>query len=549
MIKQTRDIPSARNSLKIIALSLFLFVLANALLLGLLYFYYKAEHNRIVAIIKEREIGNITMQHSIITNSLYFIINDLIFLSQQNELESVNDPGKADALEAMKREYLAISRTRHLYDQIRFINMQGKELIRINYNEGTPAIVPSNALQNKSARYYFRQTAVLQQGEVFLSPLDLNIEHGKVERPLKPVIRLGAPCFDREGKKLGIVVFNYLAENLLRRLQAAGKNYPSRKLLINSQGYWLLGPKPELEWGFMFADRKNDTIGKLYPKVWEAVRREAHGQVATPDGLFTFSRIYPPNEVARSAFAWKNANAEGNSSQHRIHGEGKRDYYWTVISYIPQPAYLDPTRSLKTNFQLVVAVMLLVSGPVAWMLASSIVNKRAYQAKLMYMAQYDALTGLPNRTLFFDRLQMAIQYARRYNQKFGLLYIDLDKFKAVNDSMGHPAGDELLVQVAQVLENAIRKSDTVARLGGDEFAVVLNQVNTSADLKAIAQKINKSLQVPFYLASGTVRIGASIGCALFPDHAEDAAGLIKVADEAMYTSKKLEEPVCVVSDC
>ncbi len=167
------------------------------------------------------------------------------------------------------------------------------------------------------------------------------------------------------------------------------------------------------------------------------------------------------------------------------------------------------------------------------------ITKRKEAEELMeHKAHHDALTDLPNRLLFRDRLHSALSIARRYQRQTGLLYIDLDLFKHVNDTLGHAAGDALLIEAAHRLTAAIRDSDTVARLGGDEFAVVLPEINGLLEAEEVAQRIVHSMRQPFHLKEGTGQISASIGMAVFPDHGVDAEALQKHADMALYAVKK-----------
>ncbi len=155
-----------------------------------------------------------------------------------------------------------------------------------------------------------------------------------------------------------------------------------------------------------------------------------------------------------------------------------------------------------------------------------------------HMAYYDGLTNLPNRQLFHDRLNQALSHAQRYDQKVALMFIDLDDFKKVNDTMGHDMGDLLLQSVARRLEYCLRKSDTVARLGGDEFTCILPNIEKAEDVKIVAQKIVRALTTPFQLNGQEIQISGSVGASLFPDDTEDSELLIKNADMAMFQAKK-----------
>ncbi|MCH9006662.1 EAL domain-containing protein [candidate division KSB1 bacterium] len=154
-----------------------------------------------------------------------------------------------------------------------------------------------------------------------------------------------------------------------------------------------------------------------------------------------------------------------------------------------------------------------------------------------HLAYHDFLTGLPNRLLFHDRLKQALSQAQRFGHKVALLFLDLDGFKRINDTLGHTIGDRLLRAVAQRLENGIRDSDTVARLGGDEFTIILFGIHEAKDAARVARKILRIMSAPFRVEEHELFVTASIGVSMFPDHGRDVETLIKRADIAMYRAK------------
>ncbi|PMR73670.1 sensor domain-containing diguanylate cyclase [Billgrantia endophytica] len=166
-----------------------------------------------------------------------------------------------------------------------------------------------------------------------------------------------------------------------------------------------------------------------------------------------------------------------------------------------------------------------------------ITARKDLEARLSHDALHDALTGLPNRVMFQDRLAQALVSARRHERLTAVLFIDLDGFKAVNDSRGHAAGDALLQQVARRLADCIRAEDTVSRIGGDEFGIVLATVAKEEDCEVVASNIIDALSMPFDLDGVPVHISASVGAALFPVHGNDMAALVAHADTAMYSAK------------
>jgi diguanylate cyclase (GGDEF)-like protein/PAS domain S-box-containing protein len=170
---------------------------------------------------------------------------------------------------------------------------------------------------------------------------------------------------------------------------------------------------------------------------------------------------------------------------------------------------------------------------------TDITAQKVAEEELRYLASYDSLTGLPNRTLLMDRIQHGIDQAKRAKKSLALCFIDLDKFKQVNDSLGHDVGDQLLQEVAKRLRTTLRETDTIARLGGDEFVVLLESYKNDDNISHVARKMLQSIGEPMQLGSHTVSVSPSIGIAVYPDDALDANSLLKHADVAMYHAKDL----------
>lgn len=165
------------------------------------------------------------------------------------------------------------------------------------------------------------------------------------------------------------------------------------------------------------------------------------------------------------------------------------------------------------------------------------IERKHAEKRLSYLAQHDPLTGLANRILFRDRLLQALARSRRTNQQLGVMLLDLDRFKTVNDTLGHECGDLLLKEAAQRLLTCVREVDTVSRLGGDEFTLLVEGIAGPHDLAVIAQRILFSIAQPFLIHGNTVGVGVSVGITLFPADDQDMDELLKHADAAMYRVK------------
>lgn len=163
--------------------------------------------------------------------------------------------------------------------------------------------------------------------------------------------------------------------------------------------------------------------------------------------------------------------------------------------------------------------------------------RKELEAKIHYQAHHDILTGLPNRILLDDRIRQAVLYAERNKSKMGIMYIDLDRFKRINDSLGHHIGDKLLQAAAERLNKSVRASDTIARIGGDELIVLLPNLHQREDCTRLADKLQEAIMKPFYIEGHELFITCSIGISIYPDDSTDAEALLKLADQALYDVK------------
>jgi len=221
-----------------------------------------------------------------IQSRLEWILKDARFLAGSVDSFDADRPELAKFFQSLMKNRLGI------YDQIRLLDRQGKELIRVNAADGRAQLVPQEQLQDKSSYYYVQQAQSLQPDQILMSRFDLNVERDQVEKPYKPMIRFITRTYDRSGEAIGFVVLNYLGRDLMALIQ---KNLPDyadtldQYWILNEQGYWLQGPKPELEWGFMFAGQQQQTVAFHYPAIWQAIQANPkEGQLMVEDGLLTY---------------------------------------------------------------------------------------------------------------------------------------------------------------------------------------------------------------------------------------------------------------------
>ena len=290
---------------------------------------YITETNAEISTIKHVEDINVALNREMAFNDLSPIYSDILIISERHSIQEFLMNDSINNRQVLEEQFLNFATFSGIYDQVRLLNETGMEVIRINYNYSNPYIVSESDLQNKSERYYFVDTFSLDKGQVFFSPMDLNIEFGEIERPLKPMIRIGTPVFDSNNSKRGIVMVNYLAEQVLDKLRDTLYGFTT---MLNSDGYWLRGICPEEEWGFMYPSnytKTNNTLCLEQPQVWDEINNSISGQFYGEGGIISFDTIYPLLNFHISSTGSGRPFEPSNASV------AYKEYYWKIVSFVP----------------------------------------------------------------------------------------------------------------------------------------------------------------------------------------------------------------------
>ncbi len=484
-----------------------IFILIGALIAGSIFAFYQGQYRDYqdrVALEGQLILEN---QERLVNLRFENIAADTFFLTGFSGLRIAESTGDFSGVEA---DFLSFAAVKKDFDQLRFINNSGMEIVRVNSRNGVTEAVPRDELQNKSNRYYVIEGMRLSQGEIYVSPLDLNIERGEVENPRVPMMRFVSPVYI-DDKRAGLIVINYRASQMLEDLESFGTQNQGRFLLLNQEGYYLASPDDDEEWGFMYPDGKLKRYSLSDPEKWKSIYSNDTYLHESTEGIVSSRIIRPLSRL------------------------GNDEYYWYAVNIIPKEKMAENTRSLVLQLFFLGAFLFLLSAAPAWGLSKAFIRRRRLKRELYYSANYDELTTLPNRHLFKDRLEQAIYQTRRFNHKGVLLFLDLDGFKSVNDRYGHERGDELLSMVGKRLKKGIRASDTAARFGGDEFVVLVPVEQEMEGVKALSSKLIEVISHPYALTGAEVSISVSIGVRLFSD--ESAETVLHDADAAMYKAK------------
>ncbi|XOF33244.1 MAG: ATP-binding protein [Candidatus Electrothrix sp. YB6] len=298
------------------------------------------------------------------------ICRDLLYLAGQHELiDRIRRPDSAN-LQHLAEDFVVFSDSKGIYDQVRWLDSAGMERVRVDYSPDRPRIIPPEELQNKQGRYYFTEAAALAPGEIFISPLDLNIEHSKIEQPLKPTIRIATPLSDRQGNRLGILILNYSARNMVDNFQAATAAAGDRISVLNSKGYWLLSPDHEDEWGFMF-NRQELRLQARFPAVWQEIGQRQKGSLLNRDGLWVWSTVQPLEELQI-----EESGRSGSVPQKTD------EYFWKVVSRVNSGVISEIIYAVRRKITRACAVLLLLIAFGAWKLAKAEQQVRERTAEL-----------------------------------------------------------------------------------------------------------------------------------------------------------------------
>ncbi|MEW6705842.1 MAG: diguanylate cyclase [Pseudomonadota bacterium] len=464
--------------------------------------------------------------------------------------------------------FKAMLDTNPRYFQVRLISAggHGLELVRVDRDGGGALEVTGDALQEKAHFPYVFRTLQLARGEVFLSKIGIHHEAGSHAALNQPTLHVASPVVDDAGRTLGVVVIGVDVRRVFDELRAALPPY-MKLMLANQWGDFLIHPDPSQ--AFAFDQGRRVLLQETFPTVEPLLRGVAQpvleraqlndGRLVQPVlGAFVQAPLAPEaresevvlgiaeplDDILRSARALARETAQIVAAcsavaiglaillarlvtrpLKQMTREVRRFSAGSAMGELPT-ARRDELGELARGFH-----------EMQHKVRASMAELQASREHLADQARRDPLTGLHNRTGFLERLEHSIAAARRQGHALALLFVDLDRFKRVNDLHGHAVGDQALKQAAQRLRSVVREVDTVGRLGGDEFVILLEAVNDERDAGRVAQALIECFAEPVEVGGVPIELGLSVGISLFPRDGSDVASLMERADEAMYHSK------------
>ncbi len=402
------------------------------------------------------------------------------------------------------------------FDQIRLLDLNGREKVRVDLDINNNAkVCPVSQLQDKSNRYYFREAIPLSNNQIYMSPLDLNIEQGKIERPYKPMIRFAVPVFDIDGKRIGLLSFNYRAQQMFNDIDTMNLHKGDHWILLNKDGYYLHGIDPDKDFGFMFHEPK---IGFFSDNsnLWTKISNTKEKKIHHSDGVYYRNDITP----------FVTGTLLTVSKPHK----------WTLLMFVPNKNIHERDLLLNRGIAFASSIIAPIIMILGWFLGKYRVRNKWHIKNLEESATLDGMTGLYNHREAIARLEYQINASKRLKHPLCISYIDLNNLKLLNDTLGHKSGDQIIIAVADSIKNSIRTTDIAARIGGDEFLVIFPNIETD-NIKKIIQRIEllySQRTQELFIQKLTLSWGVSSWNGMH----DTAVNLINRADKNMYKMKK-----------
>lgn len=502
---------------------LFTLILLTTVAFAIIYIIELEVRSAKFEIIETIEKRVVSLENDYIGKEFRMVLSDL------NYIDSIFDDGltESNSFEDIKREWLLFSTERFIYDKIRFIDTDGNERIRVNQLNDAAYVVPDEGLQNIINEYYFQDIMEIDMGDIYVSPMDLDMDEGEIVKPYKPVIRFAKQHYDNYGNSSGMLILDYRAKDLLDAFKKITYNSNGEMSLLNSDGYWLSSKNTELEWQFMLLNQSEVTFANRYPAEWNAILK-GKTQFLSVNGLFTSEIVNFETMI------------DSSIGENILFGDG----HWYIVSIVPRHGeYASSFIDLQSDFILNLlkddiiyfTLIIIISVLIAFLFN----RDRSTYSKIKYYSEYDALTKVYNRRAGINRLNEMFPVNDRRHFLVSICFMDVNGLKMVNDLLGHKMGDELIVTVVDVIKKMIRDNDFIIRMGGDEFLIVFDDLDIEgAEVvwDRIVETYERINDVEFrpYLIS----VSHGVVC---QDNKEKTSvdELIMQADEKMYKEKSV----------
>ncbi|ONR87585.1 deoxyuridine 5'-triphosphate nucleotidohydrolase [Burkholderia cenocepacia] len=541
------------------------------------YYAYRANRAMLVQEAQHSLLMSTQLLGQRFTTALADVADDALVLAQLPSSAFVAGADHPDDARRMRLEqvYYSFMRNHAEYLQIRLIARGhfGIERIRLDRDARGIVVLPEREFQEKGQFSYVFDTLATAPGHIYLSPIVVNHETGSHAAEGLPILRVGTPVVDAAGQTVGALVVDVELSRVFDRLE---RDLPDdyAVYLANEWGDFLVHPDPEQTFGF---DRGRRVLMQDRFAVTRALFDSGRMNVmlnglaqpdAAPGQMFAFVRTpFGHDEGNRFVVLGMGRPLADVLAPAGMLGERivrmvlVSSLLAVILAILFARAITRPLQTLARAATHVfddpaaerlpvaradeIGVLARCFDSMRVEIRTQVAMLRAKQQELTHLAGHDPLTGLPNRLLFMEHLDAAIRHAAAVREGLAVMFVDLDRFKQINDQHGHSVGDRTLVAVAKRLSQVLRSGDMVARLGGDEFIVLMSDVRSPAVIGDVASRIQIVMAEALEFDEGRMAVGASIGVSEFPADGASAEELLVKADAAMCAAKASPQCVCV----
>ncbi len=536
------------------------------------YYSYTASRSLLIKAAEQDLLTSTQVLGRRLSISLGEAANDarlLAGISAVNQIAGAPDDASADPRKsAIADTFSALLSVHREYFQVRLIGAgnNGMELVRVDRDQDTLKRVVGMDLQEKAHYPYVFQALRLAVGEIYLSKISINHERGAHSGLDKPTLQVATPVQGGHGRNAGLVVINVDLNSLFELLKT---DLPGdfRVFLTNADGDFLVHPDPSQTFGFdsgrriMVQDTFEQVAAIIQGKSDSVLINAGASQRKAGDSVAAFAKV-PFGDVNAHRFVilglsqplqnvLRDTRLLGINTMQMVLGFSVLAIMLSVVvaRAMTGPLHMMVRAARRFSEDRAIADLPLARNDELGLLARSFKEMQtqinAHLSELYeshrdvdHLARHDALTGLANRLMLYDRLEHAIAGSQRSGRRIALIFIDLDRFKEINDTRGHTVGDKVLKAVSNRLKKMVREADTVARMGGDEFVILLDSIEDPLLTIPIAQKIVDGFLPPLVIDGQEVQTGVSIGISIYPEDGLSATDLLDKADMAMYQAKK-----------
>ncbi len=479
----------------------------------------------------EAEEELIAVEQRVLQKDFERVISDIL-ISKDIVERYLEDEINTSDLATIEKQFASIAQNKKIYDQMRYIDEFGQEIVRVDMEDGRAVVVEANDLQNKISRYYVVDAMAVKRGQIYISRLDLNIEHGIVEQPPKPMLRIATPVYDNEGNQRGIVINNYYAQEMIDDVKSMESSHKDRIYLINQAGYYINNRfAMDSEFAFMYNNKKDEGFFSDYPQIWKSIINAKQKQIKTADNMFFARVVIPFDNEDTSHFSIPLENI--------ILGEGN---LWLVsqVSRSNHHQFFEISFGHKVLHIISEQWLLfLLTGIVSLNLGLLFYRLSRVGQKIIFNAERDQLTKVLNRRAGMETAKRLLEQSKAVGNDVCLTFIDINGLKTVNDNLGHKAGDALISSFSGIMSSIIRTNDVFFRYGGDEFLLFQANMNVEQSRQfwqriiEIIARINSSSEYEF-------NISVSHGISIIRAEEDDFSlqQHIEIADQNMYTEKE-----------